>query len=114
MADKYEVDIAMQFGSAGDALELRKAIEGPLAAGLTTLGDRYSVFVAKETGECSLEANLRFADSNARDKIATAAKKAKASAKLTAGFRIATHTCRHDAGGRGFGECANPVIDEGR
>ena len=114
MADKYEVDIAMQFGAAGDALELRKAIEGPLAAGLTTVGDRYSVFVAEETGDCVVQANLRFADSNTRDKVAGAAKKAKVSAKAGAGFRIATHTCKHDARGRGFDECTDLLVDEGR
>ena len=112
MADKYEVDIAMRFGSPTDALELRKAIEGPLGAGLTTVGDTYRVRVVEATGECQVDAGLRFADKKMRDKLVTAAKDQKVKAKPGAGGRIATHTCRHDPGDHGFDSCADLVAEE--
>ncbi len=110
MADKYEVDLQLCFGGPADASNLRKAVEVMLAGGLTTVGDRYSVSVADETGTCEVQATLRFSDKKLRDKLATTAGVEQAKAKPGAVGHITTHTCRHDAGDHGFDSCADLVV----
>ncbi len=109
--EKYQIDVEMRFSSVGDASDLRKAAEGALAGGLTTVGDRYSISVVDEAGECDLGATLRFADAKARDAVTAAAKRAKLKVKAGSVGHLGTHTCKHDRANIGTAACVDLVVE---